>query len=104
LGPLFLIKFLTNINNIGDIYYQRNWDNFHNKTNSILVENGHTREINLNFVFQRFQKNKLYQYSNANFLELIERIADLNLIMQDHAKHIHYYETDVRSLQKKKPM
>ena len=30
----------TNIKNIDDIYYPRNWDNFHNKANSILVENG----------------------------------------------------------------
>jgi len=52
--------FLTNIKNIGDIYYPRNWDNFHNQTNSILVENGSTREINLNLVFERFKKNKLY--------------------------------------------
>jgi len=72
---MFLIMCLANNKNIDDIYYPRNWDNFQNKTNSILVENGHTREINLNFVFQRFPKNKLYQYSNVNFLELIERIA-----------------------------
>jgi len=50
----------TNIKNIGDIYYPINWDNFHNKINYILVENGSTREINLNLVFQRFQKNKLH--------------------------------------------
>ena len=30
---------LTNIKNIGDTYYLRNWDNFHNKTNYILIEN-----------------------------------------------------------------
>jgi len=87
---------LTNIKNIGDIYYPRNWDNFHNKTNYILVENEPTREINL--VFQRFQKNKLYKYSNVNFLELIERIAKLNLIMQDYARHIHDHEINVRHI------
>ena len=90
---------LTNIKNIDDIYYSRNWDNFHNKANSILVENEPIRKINLNLVIQIIQKNKLYQYSNVNFFELIEMIAELNLIMQDHAKHIHHYETDVRSLQ-----
>jgi len=42
--------------------------------------------INLTIVFQRFQKYKLYQYSNVNFLELIERIAELNLIMSEHAE------------------
>jgi len=57
---------LTNIKNVNNIYYPRNLDNFHNKTNSILVENEPTREINLNLVFQRFQKNKLYQFSNVN--------------------------------------
>jgi hypothetical protein len=93
---------LTNIKNIDDIYYPRNWDNFHNKTNSILVENGPTREMNLNLVFQRFQKNRLCQYSNVKFLELIERIAELNFIIQDHAKHIHRYKTNVRSLRRKK--
>jgi len=31
---------LTNIKNIDDIYYLRNWDNFHNKINYILLENG----------------------------------------------------------------
>jgi len=55
LGPLFLIICITNIKSIGDIYYPRNWDYFQNKTNSILVENDPTREINLNFVLQRFQ-------------------------------------------------
>jgi hypothetical protein len=75
LGPFFLIICFINIKNIGDIYYPINWDNFHNKTNYILVENRPTREINLNLVFQRFQKNKLHQYSNVNFLELIEIIA-----------------------------
>jgi len=30
--------YFTNIKNIGDIYYPINWDNFHNKTNYILVE------------------------------------------------------------------
>ena len=45
LGHLFLIMFLTNIQNIGDIYYPRNWDNFHNKTNYILVENEPTKLI-----------------------------------------------------------
>jgi len=94
---------ITTIKNIDDIYYPRNWDNFHDKTNSILVENGPTREINHNLVFQRFQKNKLYQYNNVNFLELTERIAELNLIMHDHVKHIHQYKTDARSL-RKKPM
>ena len=49
---------LTSIKNIDDIYYPRNWDNFHNKTNSILVENRSIREFNVNLVFQRFQKNK----------------------------------------------
>jgi len=45
---------LTNIKNISDIYYPRNWDNFHNKTNSILVENGPTRvffeEIKMRYI------------------------------------------------------
>ena len=36
---------LTNIKNIGDIYYPRNWDNFHNETNYILVENEPTKLI-----------------------------------------------------------
>jgi len=72
------------------IYYPRILYNFHNKTNYILVENRSTREINLNLFFQRFQKNKLYLYSNVNFLELIEKIAELNLIIQDHMKHIHH--------------
>jgi len=71
---------LTNIKNIYDIYYPRNLDNFHNKTNSILVKNGHTGKINFNLVFQRFQQNKLCQY---------------------HAKHVHHYETGTRSLPKK---
>ena len=66
LGPLFLIMCFTNIKNIDVIYYPINWDNFHNKTNYILVENRPTREINLNFFFQKFQKNKLH--SNVNFL------------------------------------
>ena len=57
---------LTNIKNVNNIYYPRNLDNFHNKTNSFFVENEPTREINLNLVFQRFQKNKLYQFSNVN--------------------------------------
>jgi len=65
----------TNIKNISDIYYPINWDNFHNKTNYILVENEPTRKININLVFQRFQKNKLHQYSNVNFLELVEKIS-----------------------------
>jgi len=34
---------ITNIKNIGDIYYPISWDNFHNKRNYILVENGFTR-------------------------------------------------------------
>jgi len=82
---------LANIN-IGDIYYPRNWDKFHNKTNSILVENVST------FVFQKFQKFKLYQYCNVNFLELIECIVELNLIMQDHVRRIYDHETDVRRI------
>jgi len=45
-----------------------------------------------------FQKNELYQYNNVNFIELSERIAKLNLIMQDHARQIHDYETDVRRI------
>jgi len=39
--------------------------------------------------------NKLYQYSNVNFLELIKRITKLNLIMQDHTRRIHDHEIDV---------
>jgi len=35
--------YLNNIKNIADIYYPRNLDNFHNKTNYILVENEPTR-------------------------------------------------------------
>jgi len=67
---------LTNIKNINDIYYPKNWDNFHNKTNSILVEYESTREVNLNLFFQIFQqKKKLYQYRYVNFLELIEMIV-----------------------------
>ena len=73
---MFLIMCFTNIKHIGDIYYLINWDNFHNKTNYILVENGPTKKINLNLFFQRFQKNKkLHQYSNVNFLELVEMIV-----------------------------
>jgi len=49
--------------------------NFHNKTTSILVENGYTGEINLTLSFKYSKKIKLYQYSNVNFLELIESIA-----------------------------
>ena len=45
--------------------------------------------------FQRFQKNKLHQYSNVNFHELIERIGKLNLIIQDHARRINDNETVV---------
>jgi len=41
----FLIMYLTNIKNIDDIYYPRYWDNFHNKTNYILVENESTKLI-----------------------------------------------------------
>jgi len=37
--------YLTNIQNIGDLYYPRNLDNFHNKTNYILLEKWPTREI-----------------------------------------------------------
>jgi len=36
---------LTNIKNTGDIYYPRNCDNIHNKTNYILVENEPTKLI-----------------------------------------------------------
>ena len=81
--------FIFIIQEIGIIY---------NKTNYILVENEPTREINLNIVFQSFQQIKLYHYSNVNFLELIKRIAKLNLIMQNHARHIHDHETDVRRI------
>jgi len=56
LSLLFLITCLTNIKNIGDIYYPRNYDNFHNKTNYILVENEPTKLI-LNPVFLRLKKN-----------------------------------------------
>jgi hypothetical protein len=59
---------LTNIKNIGDIYYPRNWDNFHNKTNSILVENESTREINLNLVFQRLKKKNYINIVMSTFL------------------------------------
>jgi len=45
LGPLFLIMCLTNIKNIYHTYYPRNWDNFHKKTNYILVENETTKLI-----------------------------------------------------------
>jgi len=41
---------------------------------------------------------KLYHYSNANFLELIKKIANLNLIMQNHERHIHDHETDMRRI------
>ena len=44
--------YLTNIKNICDIYYPENWENLHNKTNNILVENGPTRKINLNLAFK----------------------------------------------------
>jgi len=47
---------LTNIKNIGDMYYPRNWDNFYNKTNYILDGNEPTREINLNLVFSKVPK------------------------------------------------
>jgi len=50
------------LTNIDHIYYPRNWE-FYNKTNYILVENKPTKEINLNVVFQRFQKIKLYHYA-----------------------------------------
>ena len=56
---------LTNIKNICDVYYPENWENLHNKTNYILVENKPTREINLNVVFQMFQKIKLYHYTKS---------------------------------------
>jgi len=45
LGHLFLIMCPTNIKNFGDIYYPKNWDNFHNKINYILVENEPTKLI-----------------------------------------------------------
>ena len=45
MGSLFLIMCLTNFKNFGDIYYPRNYDNFHNKTNYILVENEPTKLI-----------------------------------------------------------
>jgi len=45
-----------------------------------------------------FRKNELYQYCNVKFLELIERIAKLNLIVQDHARPIHDHEIDVRHI------
>jgi len=54
--------------------------------------------INLNLVFLRFQKNKLYEYCNVKILELIERISKLNLILQDHARRIQDHETDVRRI------
>jgi len=44
-GPFVPNNVPTNIKNIGDIYYPRNWDNFHNKTNYILVENEPTKLI-----------------------------------------------------------
>jgi len=55
---------LTNIKYIGHIYYPRNWE-FYNKTNYILDENKPTKEINLNVVFQRFQKIQLYHYAKS---------------------------------------
>lgn len=57
-----------------------------------------TRKINLNVVVQRFQKIKLYHYSNVNFLELVKSIAKLNLIMLNHARRIHDHETNVRRI------
>ena len=60
---------LTNIKNIGDIYYLGNWDNLYNETNFILIENGPTRELILILSFKDFKKKKLYQYSYVNFLE-----------------------------------
>jgi len=54
LGPLFLIMCLINIKSITDIYYPKNWDNFHNKT--LYFSWKWTYEINLNLYFLRFQK------------------------------------------------
>jgi hypothetical protein len=59
---------LTHIKNISDIYYPINWNNFHNKTNYILVENEPTREINLNLVFQRFKKINYINIVMTTFL------------------------------------
>jgi len=42
LGHLLLIMSLTNYKNIGNTYYPRNCENFHNNTNDILVEKGPT--------------------------------------------------------------
>jgi len=56
---------LTNIKYIGHIYYPRNCE-FYNKANYILVENKPTREINLNIVFQMFQKIKLCHYAKSS--------------------------------------
>jgi len=61
-----------NIKNISDIYYSINWDNLHNKTNYILVENEPIREINLNIVMSTF----------LNWLKWC-------IVEFDNARHIH---------------
>jgi len=50
-GP-FVPNNVSNYKNIDNIYYPRNCENLHNKTNDILVEKGPTWEINVNLLFR----------------------------------------------------
>ena len=64
----------TNIKNIGDIYYSRNLDNFHNKTNSILVENGPLDKL---ILILSFEDSKKINYINIVMSTFLNRLKGL---------------------------
>jgi len=60
--------YFANIKIIDDIYYAINWDNFHNKADYILVENGPTREIILILSFKGSKKINYINIIMSSFL------------------------------------